>query len=656
MYISQDALHRALIDLENVQPFYGITFLVCKNYKLPIGNPVSFPISQLESDLLNRYYRPIPESIYFFRVFRPSDKNKFWLEPNYPSTGSQSNRTQKFGQAFNHPKKSDLWSWSKDYVKVLQDNLQNGKKIPLHSLAIWLYRDYDWDLAKLDASVLGNSFIQEFSINNAELDALFEYESNLPIEYMGSNLWSDERYSWGLLKNYFSIPVPTDSPIEQIRSLQKLHIENIGPAQEFDINFGKGLNIFTGDNGLGKTFILELIWWALTGTWTSDPIYPNQIESKFSGHSYKNPLISFELEGINGTPEYYQAYFSRLTNNWQRTEVSSATGLVIYARADGLFAVMDPSTPQSSPNNLEIKPIIFRKEDVWEGISSNKDDVLSSARGYSNRICNGLLVDWINWQQADDESFELLIKVLERLSPPDTGDLGKMSPGKPARIFRDSRLIPTVKHSYGEIPVLYASDGVKRVLALAYLIVWTWQEHKFNAATIQESPLKNLVFIIDEVEINLHPQWQRRILPALLEVFKDLDLELSVQFMVSSHSPIVLSSIENQFDEDKDKLYHLDIIENNHRRYAEVIIKDIDFEKRGTIDSWLTSQIFELKEPRGSLGSEDIISKAVKLQLEENISRDKVLRITQQLLELLPPHDKFWVRWRSFASRYDVEV
>jgi predicted ATPase len=38
--------------------------------------------------------------------------------------------------------------------------------------------------------------------------------------------------------------------------LQKLHLKQVGIAPEFNIEFAHRLNIFTGDNGLGKTFLL----------------------------------------------------------------------------------------------------------------------------------------------------------------------------------------------------------------------------------------------------------------------------------------------------------------------------------------------------------------------------------------------------------------
>jgi predicted ATP-binding protein involved in virulence len=45
------------------------------------------------------------------------------------------------------------------------------------------------------------------------------------------------------------------------------------------------------------------------------------------------------------------------------------------------------------------------------------------------------------------------------------------------------------------------------------------------------------VVLIDEVELHLHPSWRQTVLPSLMEIFPD------VQFIVTTHSPLALTSI-----------------------------------------------------------------------------------------------------------------
>ena len=42
------------------------------------------------------------------------------------------------------------------------------------------------------------------------------------------------------------------------------------------LEFGPRLNLLTGDNGLGKTFALDLAWWTLTRTWAGLPAMPRR--------------------------------------------------------------------------------------------------------------------------------------------------------------------------------------------------------------------------------------------------------------------------------------------------------------------------------------------------------------------------------------------
>ena len=47
--------------------------------------------------------------------------------------------------------------------------------------------------------------------------------------------------------------------------LERLILRNIGPAPELERACRRRVNLLTGDNGLGKTFLLDAAWWPLTG-------------------------------------------------------------------------------------------------------------------------------------------------------------------------------------------------------------------------------------------------------------------------------------------------------------------------------------------------------------------------------------------------------
>ncbi len=44
--------------------------------------------------------------------------------------------------------------------------------------------------------------------------------------------------------------------------LKSLKLSGVGPAPEMEIEFAPRINVLTGDNGLGKSFLLDVAFWA----------------------------------------------------------------------------------------------------------------------------------------------------------------------------------------------------------------------------------------------------------------------------------------------------------------------------------------------------------------------------------------------------------
>ena len=108
--------------------------------------------------------------------------------------------------------------------------------------------------------------------------------------------------------------------------------------------------------------------------------------------------------------------------------------------------------------------------------------------------------------------------------------------------------------------------------------------------------------MVDELEAHLHPKWQRTILPALVEIQKCLAAELEVQFIIATHSPLVMASSEEIFNPDIDKLFQLNLVPEN----ADATLSEKDYIKYGQIDAWLTSSVFNLNQARAVNASQVI--------------------------------------------------
>ena len=254
----------------------------------------------------------------------------------------------------------------------------------------------------------------------------------------------------------------------------------------------------------------------------------------------------------------------------------------------------------------------------------------------------GLVRDWVTWQLSTDRSaFDMLSRLLQHLSPE---DLGSLVPRDPVRIPGDPRLIPTLGHAYGDVPVVFASASVQRILLLAYLIIWSWREHALASEQAGVSPRRKMVIVVDELEAHLHPKWQRLVLPALMSIGKVLSKEIEIQIIAATHSPMILASVEHEFSDDSDLLGHLSL------KDGVVVLERLDYYKYGDVSAWLTSPVFGLSHAR-SRTAEIAIEKAKSLQLAEAPPLEEVRKVTLHLKKLLSPDDAFWSRWIYFARQ-----
>lgn len=416
--------------------------------------------------------------------------------------------------------------------------------------------------------------------------------------------------------------------------LHHLAFRDVGPAPELGISFGPRINLITGDNGLGKTFLLEAAWWALTRTWAGYALMPRR------GADVR-PSIEYRFDAKSGAKHYSAEYdFDRL--EWPIPKHRPADpGMVLYARVDGSFSVWDPARNywKNAPSLGIDEPERLAAyhfpspQDVWDG----------------RPFCNGLIRDWVSWQDKSGHAFTQLVAILDALSPSPSE---RLRPGAPMRISdTDPRDIPTLETPYGIVPIVHAAAGIKRIAALAYLLTWTWQEHQ-RAVELKNklSTTKQVIFLVDEIEAHLHPKWQRTILPAMLDVVQALGLTdaLQVQIVATTHSPLVLASLEPHFDAEQDSVFMLDLVDD-HAACSKYV-----WRPRGDASAWLTSEIFDLGEAR-SVEAEQAIANAQHVLDQPGVSPEQLREAHRRLRAVLKDTDQFWPRWLFRAEQRGLE-
>jgi hypothetical protein len=641
MFISIDQIKESLKYLKKVDSFWGITFLKFKQLRLPVGNTIEVSLHSEIEDFLESYYKPCKESAYSYRCFRlPKNQNRWMKLDKYLRFIIQDIFIKNlFIEALIDKIDQYSWGWKHNYIEILKSCLYKNQVIPIFHLAVWIYREKEWTSETTPEDIIEH-FKNDFLLNEEEINQLFDIF--IPENININQLFQDKVVSWEELKTVISKP-PDILPEEG--TLTYLEIQGVGAAKKLCFEPAERLSLITGDNGFGKTFLLECAWWALTGQWANLPAYPTQTASE------DEPVITFKISGDSESDTESISYDWQLQRWNEIKNRSTIPGLLIYARVDGSFAVWDTAkqylSSSSRIRNIEKKPLpfVFTKDELWNG---QKDE-------NGNTFINGLLQDWIQWQSRPDKyPFDTLVKVLERLSPPEQGDLGILKPGEPVRLPYDAREIPTIEHPYGTVPIIHASAGVQRIITMAYLIVWAYEEHKIQSKLIRREPQKRMVILVDELEAHLHPQWQRAILPALLDVRDDLASDLQVQIMVATHSPLVMASVEPRFDQRVDKLFSLELVKSDLLG-NEVQIEELPFIRQGVVDSWLMSDVFKLLHSR-SLEAEKAIEAAKVLQLSDNPNSEDVARVSHDLARYLSEDDRFWPRWIYFAEQHGVDL
>lgn len=420
--------------------------------------------------------------------------------------------------------------------------------------------------------------------------------------------------------------------------IKSLKLVNVGPAPKLHLTLGTRLNVLTGDNGLGKSFLLDIIWWSLTRSW------PQNINPKLKCGYIAKPtnikekaIIECELAGKSKSIKPFSAEYVARDEAWVGKQGRPVNpGLVIYTMSDGSFALWDPARNYWSSDKLgKEKAQVFSQSEIWEGFENEETSTYFS----------GLLRDWELWQTGNTQQFTQLKEVLNVLSTEDEPiNVGELKPFR----LGDSRKYPTLNTTYRKnILFPHLSSGVKRIITLGYFLVYAWQRHCESAEQLGEETTTQITFLIDEMEAHLHPKWQRQIIPALLKVMQKLSPETEIQLITATHSPLVMSSLESFFDATFDAWFDFDLSENV------VKVENMPFQQFGTAENWLTSEAFNLHSTR-AIEIEQLINEANALVSDDRDIKptiDEIEAMRKKLIMVLDPKDRFLFRWRYLCEQ-----
>jgi len=258
--------------------------------------------------------------------------------------------------------------------------------------------------------------------------------------------------------------------------------------------------IVTGKNGSGKTSFLEAI----------DAIVPEQTLGYMEAH----PNADNEV-GAGG--------ISVSLN--QKIQTFHALGLVfIQAQRSGLTPAKAVGEPLTKSKNMTAE----NASKNFMQYLVNLDYQLYGAQMDGNTALQTSLKKWFeNFEETLREIYDCKELVLRR----DTKN----------RSF----IIELPSHEPFALHEM--SDGYSALLKIVMELLLRFED---TDAVVNYS--KSAIVMIDEIETHLHVELQRKVLPFLTRMFPN------VQFIVSTHSPFVISSLENAIVFDLEKRERLE--------------------------------------------------------------------------------------------------
>ena len=231
--------------------------------------------------------------------------------------------------------------------------------------------------------------------------------------------------------------------------LNHLKLQNVGPAPTMELNFGERLNLITGNNGLGKSFLLDVAWWALTRRWPAE-INPKLTAGKKAWPSFPGDAsISFTFSGKT-KEESYESTYQRKEQAWTgRPGRPANPGLVLYAMTvvflideveahlhpawqrtviPGILSVMDELSSRASVQLItathsplvmtSVEPSFDEKIDAWFDLDFEGKEVVLRRRDFEKHGDAGtwLLSEAFDLPSGRPKEYEQLVAEASQLT------------------------------------------------------------------------------------------------------------------------------------------------------------------------------------------------------------------------------------------------
>ncbi len=328
--------------------------------------------------------------------------------------------------------------------------------------------------------------------------------------------------------------------------IHKLKLERFRGAQRLSLELHERFNVFVGINGAGKSSILDataiLLSWMVNrikhASASGRPIVEKDIRN---GESQANINITCNENG-----QSWDWNLVKVRKGYRKPKYTTST-------LTPLTEVTKEIQLKISENNGQINLPLFAYYPVNRAVidiplrirQRHRFDLLSA---YDESLTSGAnfrtFFEWFREREDLENENRRYIGALfkpEGFQFPDSqleavrNALGKFLPEFANLTVRRNPLRMEVEKNHQRLTVDQLSDGEKCLMAM----VGDLARRMAIANSLRSNPLEgDGIILIDEVDLHLHPIWQRMVIPKLAEVFPNC------QFLISTHSPHIITHLQ----------------------------------------------------------------------------------------------------------------
>lgn len=325
--------------------------------------------------------------------------------------------------------------------------------------------------------------------------------------------------------------------------IETFELVNFRGIERMSLDFSARTTALVGVNGVGKSSVLDALAISLsnlTARVTGQPTKARSmsIDDIRIGASFARLNVVAELDAPS--PTTWAIALNRKGGKHPPERSSDLEAL--KAQADLLFSRLAFRESAGKPINLPLAvyydvhravldvPLRVRQTQV-----TSPNTAYNDALGHGGTDFKGFFIWFRNREDAENESIRDNAVHRDRDLSAVRRAIEKFTKFTDLRIRRKPALRMTVKKTGTELNVLQLSDGEKCMLAL----VGDLARRLSLLNTERTDPLQGEgVVLIDEIDLHLHPKWQRTVVASLERTFPNC------QFIITTHSPQILGELK----------------------------------------------------------------------------------------------------------------